>query len=70
MVESADTPPSKGGAERREGSTPSPRTNGAQQIHDWNESIFAAAKQKREDIFDALLDARTERKPKDMPTLF
>lgn len=71
MVELADTPPSKGGAARHEGSNPSPRTDPAQQIHDWNTSIFADAKQKREDTFDALLRERKKPEPREnMPTLF
>lgn len=66
-----DTPPSKGGAARREGSNPSPRTNPAQQIHDWNTSIFADAQRKREEAFDALLDSlRVKDTEPDLPTLF
>lgn len=67
----ADTTDSNSVAERREGSSPSPRTDPAQQIHDWNTSIFADAKQKREDTFDALLREREKPEPReDMPTLF
>jgi len=66
-----DTPLSNSGAERREGSSPSPRTDPAQQIHDWNTSVFADAKRKREEAFDALLDRlRLQDTEPDLPTLF
>jgi len=76
-----DTPDSNSGAERREGSNPSPRTcycgmttedymhYGWHKIHDWNKMIFADAKQKAEEQFDALLDEREASRRKKMPTV-
>ena len=76
-----DTPPSKGGAARREGSNPSPRTcecgmteedymhKGWHQIHVWNKMVFADAKEKAEKEFDALLAERSNSRRKKMPRM-
>jgi len=64
----ADTPDSNSGAERREGSNPSPRT-ALQNLHDWNASIFADAKAKAEREFDELLERQAAAKAKRMPTM-
>jgi hypothetical protein len=71
MAEQVDAAPSKGVAARRGGSNPSARTNAAQNIHDWNTAIFAEARRKSEEAFDALLSERNNRERRqDMPTLF
>jgi hypothetical protein len=71
VVEQADAGASKAPAERREGSTPSVRTDAAQWLNDWNAAIFAEARRKREEQFDALLAKREKRQTvEDMPTLF
>ena len=67
-----DTPDSNSGAARREGSNPSPRT-AAQELKKWNEQVFADAKRKREEEWDARLELhrRQYRKPEPtMPTLW
>jgi hypothetical protein len=76
-----DTPDSKSGAERREGSNPSPRTcycgmpyedymhYGWHKIHDWNSMVFADGKAKAERQFDALLDERETARRKKMPSV-
>jgi hypothetical protein len=75
----ADTPDSKSGAERREGSNPSPRTchcgmtvedymhYGWHRIHEWNTMVFADGKAKAEREFDALLNQRESARRKKMP---
>ena len=71
MVEPADTPDSNSGAARRGGSNPPVRTDAAQWLYDWNESIFAEARRKREAKFDDLLAQHEDRRVvEDMPTLF
>ena len=71
----ADTPDSKSGAERHEGSSPSPRTCECgfatndplhipwHQITAWNAGVFDDARRKREAEFDKLLGHAPE-KPK------
>lgn len=62
-----DTPDSKSGAERHEGSSPSPRTCECgfatndplhipwHQIVAWNAGVFEDAKRKREEAFDKMI---------------
>jgi hypothetical protein len=81
----ADTSPSKGDAERREGSNPSPRTcqcglqpeafterehYGWHKILMWNRKVFEDAQQKREKTFNEKYgDNRKTRKNTDMSTM-
>ena len=70
MAEQADATDSKSVAERRGGSTPSTRT-AAENLRDWNAGVFADARRKAEERFDALVNESKNRIPdKDMPTLF
>lgn len=64
----ADTPDSNSGAERREGSSPSPRTV-AQNLIDWNTSIFAEGKRKREEAWDARIKLHRDKHRKPEPPL-
>lgn len=70
MMEQVDMPDSNSGAARREGSNPSPRT-AVQNLHDWNAGVFADARHKAEETFDALISKQDRREDdEEMPTLF
>jgi hypothetical protein len=64
----ANTDASKASAERLEGSNPSPRTI-AQNIMDWNRSIFEDARIKREREWDAQVELHRRKHAKPQPPL-